>query len=130
VTVAVRTKECTRCIVEKPLEEFYVNRYSSTGRTAMCKACESAEVQAKAREKLRIICHSKELFPCEDCGGYFSHYKMQFDHVPCRGRADKTNTWNSWTWERILKEMDKCDLVCGNCHLARTWQRRENRLIL
>jgi len=88
----------------------------------------------KCRQKLEKNLGSfvtvKNYSPVRTAEVTFSHYKMQFDHVPCRGRADKTNTWNSWTWERILKEMDKCDLVCGNCHLARTWQRRENRLIL
>jgi hypothetical protein len=29
---------------------------------------------------------------------------------------------------QILKEIAKCDVVCANCHAARTWKRLKGRL--
>jgi hypothetical protein len=64
--------------------------------------------------------------PCADCGGRFPPCSMDFDHrdpaqkqsrVPAMiGRAGDS---------RILAEVAKCDIVCANCHRARTVERRE-----
>lgn len=32
---------------------------------------------------------------------------------------EKNPNWRkmkNWTFERVKKELDKCDLVCSNCH--------------
>lgn len=61
--------------------------------------------------------------PCQDCGQSFPHYVMEFDHVPERGpkqfNISRGNTGSS-AW---LTELAKCDLVCANCHRARTYER-------
>ena len=52
---------------------------------------------------------------------------MQFDHVPERGQkfmdvADMIN--HCYGMKKILEEMDKCDVVCANCHAVRTHNRK------
>lgn len=50
---------------------------------------------------------------------------MQFDHRP--GEVKKGNISNMksmYSVEALQAEMDKCDLVCANCHALRTEQRR------
>jgi hypothetical protein len=58
--------------------------------------------------------------PCTDCGVQYPPYVMQFDH---RDPAMKLINVGraSWTWERVLEEVAKCDLVCANCHMERTY---------
>jgi hypothetical protein len=31
-----------------------------------------------------------------------------------------------FNWQRILKEIDKCDVVCCNCHRIRTSKRNKS----
>jgi hypothetical protein len=65
----------------------------------------------------------KESLPCEDCGQHYKACQMQFDHV----RGEKYKNVSSVIgscgarWETIQAEIDKCELVCANCHALRTW---------
>lgn len=64
----------------------------------------------------------KENNPCKDCEQYYPYYVMDFDHV----KGDKLRNLASMTtysWEKVLAEIEKCDLVCSNCHRVRTHKR-------
>ena len=85
-----------------------------------------ARVSKKKREKeIQLYVRlAKEGKPCKDCGKSYPYYVMQFDH---RERKLKECTPSKlcrkgWCDERIQKELDKCDIVCGNCHAERTYQ--------
>lgn len=43
----VETKTCRECGIEKPLEEFPVQRSGKLGRHPLCKACRSAQERAR-----------------------------------------------------------------------------------
>lgn len=64
--------------------------------------------------------------PCTDCGNLFPWYCMDHDHVPNRG--EKLFEINKNTirkpLEIVLTEIEKCDLVCSNCHRRRTHERK------
>ena len=64
----------------------------------------------------------KESKPCSDCGIFYPSCCMDFDHL-----SDKVMGLNkavkSWSRERLQVEMEKCDLVCANCHRIRTFDR-------
>lgn len=62
--------------------------------------------------------------PCADCEKSYPYYVMDFDHV----RGDKKfNLSQATSHRRALKavedEIDKCDVVCSNCHRERTFTR-------
>jgi DNA-binding transcriptional MerR regulator len=79
----------------------------------------------KRRQELRdTLREYKERFPCADCGKKYPGYILDFDHVTGQkiDNISKMITWD--TWENILLEIKKCDIVCSNCHRQRTWQRK------
>jgi hypothetical protein len=60
--------------------------------------------------------------PCTDCGLTFDSVCMSFDHL-----GDKylgVSQMLCFSVERIQEEIDKCELVCHNCHAIRTRDRR------
>ena len=63
---------------------------------------------------------------CADCGFNTHPEALDFDHLP--GTQKKANVSalirGRWSWERIQKEIDKCEVVCANCHRIRTAERR------
>lgn len=76
--------------------------------------------RAKILSEVRSL---KSETPCDDCGGRFPYYVMQFDHV--RGeKIDKVNRMvYTSSYEAVMEEIAKCDIVCANCHHFRTFWR-------
>lgn len=90
--------------------------------------------QIKERNKayragLRLwIQQLKSETPCRDCKIKWPHYVMQFDHVGNDKEIDIANAVDQgWGRARIQREIDKCELVCANCHAIRTHSRRQGR---
>ena len=53
---------------------------------------------------------------CQRCG--YDKYPdvLEFHH---RDPTEKEATWTKmrlWGWEKTLTELDKCDMLCANCH--------------
>ena len=71
------------------------------------------------------IAEIKEAHPCADCGNFFPYFVMDFDHV--RGSKEQAiSRMIGCNIDRIMDEIDKCDLVCANCHRFRTHNRRNS----
>lgn len=60
--------------------------------------------------------------PCMDCSKILMPVAMDFDHVRGVKVASISNMW-SFTRDEVLQEIQKCDLVCANCHRLRTINR-------
>lgn len=59
--------------------------------------------------------------PCMDCGGKFPPCVMDFDHRDRNTKiAGVCELSRHSTWVAVIKEIEKCDVVCANCHRIRT----------
>lgn len=80
-------------------------------------------VSKRSVEKVKQFVRSqKEGKPCVDCNTVYPYYVLQFDH-----RGDDPKMFmlsNAPSIEKAKVEILKCDLVCANCHAARTYIRR------
>ena len=77
----------------------------------------------RRKELIEFVISLKQK-PCMDCGVRYSHYVMDFDHRNKKTKIDSINqmiNYHSYSREKILKEIEKCDLVCANCHRIRTY---------
>jgi hypothetical protein len=61
--------------------------------------------------------------PCLDCGVKYPHYVMEFDHISDNKVASIADLMMYKAWQTVLDEIAKCELVCANCHRARTYRR-------
>lgn len=89
-----------------------------------------AEAQKESRRKRKqIIIDIKEKSPCFDCGIFYPHYVMDFDHRNPKEKVETIARMISLVGvSKILEEIEKCDLVCANCHRIRTHIRGHNSL--
>jgi hypothetical protein len=130
------------CGMEKPLWAFSRNVSRRDGVQSYCTECRrdylkehyarniakyraAATVRNEVRRAAirRIIRQAKDR-PCSDCGSRYPPYVMDFDH-----RNRKSKRFNIGRDALIgvpdttlLEEINKCDVVCSNCHRWRTHQ--------
>jgi len=65
--------------------------------------------------------------PCQDCG-QTNPALLTFDHVRGRKRDNVSNMINNgWSLDTIKAEIEKCEVVCFNCHMTREKERREKK---
>lgn len=91
---------------------------------------ESGDLAATKRERiernLRMVGIIKETAGCQDCGQDYPAYVLDLDHV--RGEKVANVAFlvsNDAARRLILEEIEKCDVVCSNCHRERTHARKE-----
>ena len=71
----------------------------------------------------------KKSNPCSDCNNYFHYSQMDFDHINDNKTINIARISNSsLSLKRIQDEINKCELVCANCHRLRTWNRLKNKV--
>ena len=66
----------------------------------------------------------KEKNPCMDCKISYPYYMMDFDHVRGRKHSNVAELINTLSKKRLDEEIAKCEVVCSNCHRARTYLRK------
>lgn len=62
--------------------------------------------------------------PCSDCWQKFDPVCMDWDHARGEKKYSISVTWRDGDIEKVKKELEKCDLVCSNCHRIRTYSRK------
>ncbi len=64
---------------------------------------------------------------CADCGfkGEAFPYVLDFDHLGIEEKKFNIGSWKRsvLSIEAIAREIEKCELVCANCHRIRTFSR-------
>lgn len=66
----------------------------------------------------------KEASGCQDCEVKYPHYILEFDHRPGTKKVDIVyRVLKKLGEDAAWKEVEKCDVVCSNCHKQRTYER-------
>ena len=114
--------------VRKEKHRLYTELYRAANQDKI-KAYRAANKEKLAQyaknqaAKIIEFINSQKNSPCVDCNQSYPPCVMDFDHIPGRG----TKLFNiaeasrmRWDKQIIQEEIDKCELVCSNCHRIRT----------
>jgi hypothetical protein len=76
------------------------------------------------RMNRRKLVEDAKSVPCADCAKTFPFYVMDFDHKNPDEKSANVSSLVSRgaSLARIQEEIDKCVVVCANCHRIRTWE--------
>ncbi len=84
----------------------------------------SYSVNRRRRAKVKLIeAHGGK---CVDCGNSYPPYNMEFDHRDPKEKSFTIAYGGTKSYEKLLEESNKCDLVCSLCHGERTHRQRCN----
>ena len=114
-------KLCTRCKTFKLLDDFYKSKIHSQGVMCYCKNCFNQKVVLRWIERKRKAINYKGN-ECTDCNLNLanSHYSVfEFHHLD---PSEKDHDWTKLrlkSWTAIQMELNKCVLLCANCHRVR-----------
>jgi hypothetical protein len=124
-------KICKLCLLPKATNEFSPNR-------GKCKSCRSLLQQSyaannkektNATKKRKYIRNRNFIYDwklgktCADCDIVYHPRILHFDHISNDKIGKISGMAISSNIARIQQEMDKCEIVCSNCHRDRTHNR-------
>lgn len=135
-------KTCKECNSEFPENHFHINgghnKDGTLRRRPVCRICVNAidklryanspDRQAKMKnrskthqEKINKLKLQRLLEGCFDCRNDDIRV-LEFDHRPNEIKLFNI-AGNRCGLEKLTKELNKCDVVCANCHRIRTYER-------
>lgn len=113
----MNTKQCSRCSAVKPLNDFYKNRNTKDKLYTYCKACFDKQNNARrdAIKERAILYKGGKCVRCLISYPETPSCVFDFHHRDPSTKEDWKGI-RKWGWERVRNEIEKCDLVCSNCH--------------
>jgi len=125
----MKTKVCTRCRQEKSLSEFYKAKGGKGGLCSFCKSCNSKKhkkwyeknkikanaYRSRCQRSLKQKCVDYKGGKCSICGYDKCVAALDFHHI---NPKEKEFAFHGLTasWKKAEKELNKCALLCANCH--------------
>lgn len=139
-------KKCSSCLLDLPVDCFSRNARKVDGLQTKCKDCtkayyhnyyrttpkEKERLYGKNKERrtaLRAEIHNRKDVPCADCLQLYPYYVMDFDHQSDKKFHIATAVSRGASLVEILREIEKCEVVCANCHRVRTHQDKDLAVI-
>lgn len=107
-------KRCPRCKETKSLDNFY-NRRGSAGGSVYCKPCTNMQTIERMRHTKRL-CIEYKGGKCEKCGYDKYDGALEFHHLDPSKKDFAISKKKAKYIDSLKPELDKCILVCANCH--------------
>lgn len=148
VATSSEARECTRCRLAKPIEQFSIKSNVTGRRGFRCHSCVAENSREHYRQnKDAYLAKNRRNKPkykqrnrsrkadyvaglaCIDCGAT-DPVVLEFDHRDAATKfANVSRLMAAHSWAKVRAEIAKCDLRCVNCHRKQTaaqfgWMRR------
>ena len=113
-------KICGKCKQEKSKDDFYEQNDRTNG-ASFCKECFNKYCIDRWRNR-KIKAVEYKGGECKDCGFSYPLYPADIFDFHHLNPAEKDYNWTKLrlrSWDSIKLELDKCVMLCANCHRIR-----------
>lgn len=128
--------KCGKCEERKDPSEFHWRNKSKGTRASTCKECRKRihkqhyeenreayleQALRRKRENKAKIDRLRDV-PCAECGKRYPVVCMDFDHKDPSTKSGEIADMlgRGCSFKTILEEIEKCEVVCSNCHRIHT----------
>lgn len=107
-------KSCAKCKISKSLDEFYKKK-TNNDSLSYCKDCSNEQAKERQRGLKRIAIEYKG-GACANCNYSRCVRALEFHHLDSKEKDFSISQSKSKEFSKIRSEIDKCILLCANCH--------------
>lgn len=134
-------KICSKCKCSKPTTEFSKKKTTKDGLYQICKACHKEYnkrhyVDNALAYKERALKRKKDIkewwsdykskLVCSSCGED-RHWCLDFHHTnPAEKDSEVSSMLHRASMRAIMEEIEKCVVLCRNCHSDLHYRERNN----
>lgn len=126
----MKEKNCIKCknLPKRNNDSSYCKKCHSEYQRAYYKNTlgynEKRKKQWKERKnEIRKLVILEKDKPCADCGIKYPYYVMDFDHTRDKKFNLSVAARHQRSLKSVMEEIEKCEVVCANCHRIRTFTR-------
>jgi hypothetical protein len=128
-------KTCSKCKREKEFDDFPINKTRKDGYGNVCKTCQSEYTKAhyhnnkkqyfnrnkrRRKEAREYVINYKKTHACK-CGEN-RWWVLDFHHID--KKRENISSLLAHGVETVKNEIEKCEIVCANCHRDLHFQRK------
>jgi hypothetical protein len=96
-------------------KQAYMREYRKTHKVKLALVNKIKQQKTRAANKARAVEYLGG--ECRHCGLVTDHLCVyDFHHVDMKEKEADPGSLLHYSWTRIQKELDKCILLCANCH--------------
>lgn|SRR5882724_6084317 len=122
-----KEKFCSMCQTIKPIGDFYTKRdknYPNKYPLSYCISCTSIQAVERQRELKKTAIEHKG-GKCQKCGYNKCQAALEFHHLKPEEKDFAISRCKNNSFEKVKKELDKCILICSNCHKEEHWFQKD-----
>jgi len=122
MTLKFEKKKCSICNRSKGLHLFGIYNSSPDGLKSSCLSCSRKNAGERRGEARKAVYEYLLRHPCVDCGET-NPVVLEFDHLNGKNMDISEMIGKGYSIKSIMKEIEKCEVVCSNHHSIRTARR-------
>ena len=110
---------CKKCGKEKPNNAFYKREFINgrIGYRKICIDCTRALINKRSLEYRSWVTEYKLQRGCSICGYKKCAQALVFHHKNPKEKDFNIGQFKTYSRKRVMAEINKCVLICQNCHM-------------
>lgn len=113
---------CKCCNETKELKEFRIaNKGKQNYHRWICFSCERIVLDNRRNQYKNDYIEYKKTLKCNRCGNT-DHRVLQFHHTDNNKEFNVSNKVGQRTLNSLMNEINKCEVLCANCHMIEHYQ--------